>query len=177
MSRFVEVPASRIAKMFDEIEAGVRKSGGKVSRNIEGREVVFDILLRNGTAIRTYTSLSVGSSRARACGKDAIRIVVGRMLGSRFQPLRSSRKMLRTAPKADNENARVDMFVERLKDALREAWKDASSHPSCHKCGSLMKTRKSSRGHFMGCTSYPHCTGTRPMDQENAGEDRQKAAS
>lgn len=177
MSRFVDVPAARIAQLFDEINVGVRTRGGRVVRTIEGKEVVFDICLNNGTAVRTYSSLAVGKSQARDCGKDAVRIVVGRLLGSRFQPLRTSRKMLRTAPKASTEEERINMFADRLRSALREAWMDAANHPTCHKCSALMKVRKSARGSFMGCTAYPSCTGTRPMDQGNAGEDRQKVAS
>lgn len=33
----------------------------------------------------------------------------------------------------------------------------------CSKCGSPMKERKGKHGRFLGCTSYPHCTHTKPL--------------
>jgi ssDNA-binding Zn-finger/Zn-ribbon topoisomerase 1 len=36
----------------------------------------------------------------------------------------------------------------------------------CPKCGAAMRTRRGSRGEFLGCVNYPTCTGSRSLAAE-----------
>lgn len=42
--------------------------------------------------------------------------------------------------------------------------KEANASPTCPICASAMARRNSSRGEFFGCTNYPNCRGTRPIN-------------
>ncbi|CAG0975927.1 DNA topoisomerase 1 [Geobacteraceae bacterium] len=57
----------------------------------------------------------------------------------------------------------------------------AVSFPSCPKCGAEMKTRVARQGahagrEFWGCTAFPKCNGTRPME-DSTGADSTTSAS
>jgi ribosomal protein L37AE/L43A len=57
-------------------------------------------------------------------------------------------------------------FSERLtarRIEPREEQRNADPAPPCPKCGQAMRRRKSAKGEFWGCTSYPECKGTRPV--------------
>ncbi len=43
-----------------------------------------------------------------------------------------------------------------------------NSAPTCPMCTSIMTKRKSARGEFFGCTQYPNCRGTRPINADPA---------
>ena len=60
-------------------------------------------------------------------------------------------------------------FSERMTAARVEAKREHRQSvdedaPKCPLCGAPMKLRHSSRGDFWGCTAYPTCRGTRPVD-------------
>lgn len=40
---------------------------------------------------------------------------------------------------------------------------ETATTPSCPQCGAGMKSRRGSRGDFLGCTRYPECRGTRVL--------------
>ena len=67
-------------------------------------------------------------------------------------------------------------FTERLYQA-RSEFKQKSDHviasPDCPRCGKSMALRTARRGpnagqSFWGCSAYPDCTGTRPVDLPNS---------
>ncbi len=55
-------------------------------------------------------------------------------------------------------------FREHLTTARVEARAKQESGPACPVCDKPMKKRNSQRGPFWGCTGYPDCTGTRPIE-------------
>lgn len=60
-----------------------------------------------------------------------------------------------------------NMTAERLEARRSASHKDGA--PSCPKCGKPMLKRMQNKGQmqgrqFWGCSDYPHCTGTRPLD-------------
>ncbi len=57
-------------------------------------------------------------------------------------------------------------FSERLmakRIEAREGQKSAEPSPDCPQCGKPMRARKSAKGDFWGCSTYPDCKGTRPQ--------------
>ena len=54
----------------------------------------------------------------------------------------------------------------------KEIYKDASVDDedmvACPECGGEMVVRRSRRGPFLGCASYPKCRGTVPLDGKAA---------
>lgn len=57
-------------------------------------------------------------------------------------------------------------FSERLmakRLEAREGQKSAEPSPDCPQCGKPMRARKSAKGDFWGCSTYPECKGTRPQ--------------
>ena len=44
--------------------------------------------------------------------------------------------------------------------------KEAIASPTCPICASAMTRRNSARGEFFGCTQYPNCRGTRPVNAD-----------
>lgn len=56
-------------------------------------------------------------------------------------------------------------FSERLTAKRIEAReKDMPPSPECPVCSKPMRQRKSGRGEFWGCTGFPECRGTRPVE-------------
>ncbi len=183
--RYVEIPADRLVAELERIGGTVAAIGGSWSWSIAGRERVFDLCPTTPAGdrslpaqIRIFTSLAVGDSHARACGKDAIRIVVGALswerevyncgergerrrpgrVESTFRPVEKGQKILRTA-RRDAED-RVGVFLSRLRVALRDAYLRARVVRTCVECDGLMAHRKGRNGAFLGCINYPKCHHT-----------------
>lgn len=170
MSRknYVEVPRDRLLADLAAVERGVAGKGGTTSWTTAGWEKVLEIVPPGAVArVRLFTSLAEGASTVRACGADAVRIVVGfprtPMHGPHrevFHAVGQKVRLYRTAPQKGD---RVGAFLERLREALREAYRRASEVPKCPDCGSPMVRREGKRGAFFGCTEYPACTRTREV--------------
>lgn len=169
-TRFVEIPATSLLTELKSISDAIRQRGGKAEQGQQGREIVFDFTPPGAEAtVRVYTTLSAGQSVARDCGEDAVRIVVGGTVAKdgvpRFRSVTEPRKMLRTAPQSLEHHARVRTFLDRLTEALREAYGVAIRVPMCPLCNGVMserQTRDKSR-RFYGCLDFPDCKGTRPL--------------
>ncbi|MDR3635977.1 MAG: type I DNA topoisomerase, partial [Isosphaeraceae bacterium] len=63
----------------------------------------------------------------------------------------------------------LDEFYHPFQDALRTAEKrmqrvQVPSSEVCHVCGAPMVVKFSKSGQFLGCSKYPECKSTRPMD-------------
>jgi hypothetical protein len=144
----------------------VEGSGGSAKRWTQGNEVVYDLQPKNRqTLVRVYTSLAEGDNAVRGCGEDAVRLVVGTEFGGKFRPLSKSRRIYRTAPQGP-EPKRVEAFLDRLTEALRDAYKQAvRDFPTCPRCGSPMARRKAGKtgSEFFGCLRFPDCRGTREV--------------
>ncbi|TAE91994.1 MAG: four helix bundle protein [Verrucomicrobia bacterium] len=57
-------------------------------------------------------------------------------------------------------------FNERLMSKrleAREGQRSTEPSPACPQCQQPMRRRKSAKGEFWGCTSYPDCKGTKPI--------------
>lgn len=165
--RYIEVPAADLRGCLRDIGQKVEAKGGAWRFGTQGREVVFSMdVPQHPTQVRVYTSLAQGDDAVRGCGKDAVRVCVGCITtDGRFKPLRPSRKVLRTAPKGEPE-ARVQAFLDRLTQVLRDAYAQALSIPVCPKCASPMAERQSKNGPFWGCLGYPEtCHATLPMKE------------
>lgn len=160
--RFVAVPADRLLAELRDVGAKVTAKGGRFVEGRQGREIVVDVVPPGGRAmVRVYTSLAVGAAEVRDCGDDAVRIVVGVDTPERFRALDESRKILRTAPHSVDD--RVAAFLERLREAIRQAYGQARDVPACPLCGRAMALRSTRDGgrQFYGCIGYPECKGTR----------------
>jgi len=166
--RYINVPAQRLLAELRAIGAAVTGRGGRVTENTSGAEVVFDFAPPNQRAyVRVYTSLGIGRLAVRECGRDAVRIVVGASPDDRpglFRLLGDKKRIYRTAPKGEHD-ARVSAFLERLKAAIREGYRQALHTPVCPACGHPMAIRKNKKdgNKFYGCTEFPQCKGTRPF--------------
>ena len=166
MSTFVEIPSATMLTELRTIGEAITKRGGKAEQGRMGNEITFDFTHHNGFAcVRVLTSLGVGSVTARDVGRDAVRITVGAYLDGKFRLIKKFRRIHRTAPKG-NQEARVSAFLERFKQALRDAYAIAGKTPTCPDCSSPMAARenKQSGSEFYGCMKYPECRGTRPME-------------
>lgn len=170
--RFVSVPSDQFMEMLRDIGGKVRDKGGSMTEGVQGHETVVNILPpRKKTIVRVYTSIAHGREAVRGCGDDAVRVVVGYMVESKkteklfiFKPITKGRSIYRTAPTKLPEEERVATFLNRLRDAIRESYAEASKWTSCQHCNSPMTLRanKNTGNSFYGCTGYPVCLGTKP---------------
>jgi len=169
-TRYIEVPAEALLAELRAIGEAVQAKGGKAEEKTVRREVIFEITPPNRLAfVRIYTSLAKGSSAVRGCGDDAARLVLGTTVEmdgqEKFKPLAKSRRIYRTAPKGSHE-VRVRAFLDRFKQAIREAYQAALDAPTCPVCSAApMATRDTRDGNrqFLGCVRFPECKGTRPV--------------
>jgi len=165
-TRYIDVPATDLLTELRSIGKAIAVKGGKYAEDTSGAEVFFDFEPPNRPGrIRVYTSLGTGRITVRDCGQDAVRLVLGTIFQGRFRPLAQSRRIYRTAPKGDR-NARIAAFLERLKVAIRDTYRDALKVPVCPVCNCAMRLRENKKtGHkFYGCLQYPNCRGTRPTN-------------
>jgi hypothetical protein len=152
MARYVEIPAARLEAELEAIGEAVASRGGSWAWGVQGRERVFHLEVPGGAAkVLIFTSLAIGDSAVRGCGKDAIRLFL--MAGGR--PVAKPRKVLRTAPPRIPD--RVSYFLNRLREYIRDAYRDALRVRPCPRCGSPMVPREGPHGSFLGCASYPEC--------------------
>jgi hypothetical protein len=125
-ARFVNVQTADLIQTLDGIGARIETRGGSKSVLKKHREIVYDFGHHNGTgSVRVYTTIGAGETELRSNGSDAIRIIVGLGTGDAFKPRRASRRLLRTAPQG-SEGQRVAVFLERLTEALRDAYGEAA---------------------------------------------------
>jgi hypothetical protein len=154
-TRFVEIPAARLVAELEDIGGKVTARGGSFAWRKAGAEKVFDLTVPGGRAmVRVFTTLD-GGEVARDCGEDAVRVCLGALDGERFRPLEKGTKILRTAPQAAPD--RVAVFLERLREEIRQVYARAKDVRGCPKCGKPMAQREGRFGPFLGCTGFPEC--------------------
>lgn len=155
-SRFVSIPADRLRAELDDVGAGVSAAGGSARWTRAGREEVFEFSPAGSPAtVRVFTTLD-GRAVVRDCGADAVRIAIV----AEGKALVRARKILRTAPAGGD---RVGKFLERFREALRRAFRDARSVRRCPACDRVMARRSGPRGEFLGCVGFPECRRTLPI--------------
>jgi len=71
----------------------------------------------------------------------------------------------------------LSVFYKRFKSQLEKAKKlkrwtpePSPTNETCQLCGKKMLKRWSKRGWFLGCSGYPKCKGTRPLELNAAGD-------
>jgi hypothetical protein len=167
VAKYVAIPSNKMTELFESIRSGIVSRGGRVEARVAGKEVVWDIQPPQRQAlVRIYTSLGVGSSTARAVGKDAIRIAVGALLSEgRFKPVQKAKRVFRTAPEKATEEERVAFFMDRFRAEIRSAYASAKEIVACPKCAApmLRRTAKKDGHEFLGCSKFPECSGTRAI--------------
>lgn len=171
---YVEIPRDRLLADLAEVERGVAACGGSSSWSMAGWEKVLEIIPPGAAArVRLFTSLAEGASTVRACGADAVRIIVGfphrPMHGPDREVFRAVGQKIRLYRTAPRDGDRVGAFLARLREALRDAYRRAVAVPKCPSCGAAMVEREGKRGAFLGCTDYPACTTTRELPRRAAG--------
>lgn len=159
MASYVEVPSAKLFAMLSD--AGFTRLPTNA-----GREVVFERRMdgwgaaRGFLAVRVYTSVREGASRARRRGADAIRVVL------RWD---SGEPMANIVAFADNDRpvtrglfservfraGTVEGVLERTKQRMREAWKLGCSMKLCRSCKS--PEWPDSRRCVAGCDRYAEC--------------------
>ena len=108
-------------------------------------------------AVRVYSSVDKRTGMTRDCGADAIRVVLmdletGRALKLRSGKGKAGQRIYRT------KNA-LPTLTERCREYFTKVIKDG-----CPKCGAVMAEREGKNGKFYGCTKYPACNGTKPVE-------------
>lgn len=129
---FVSVPTDRMESTLTDIARKCEKVGCVCTWGIVGKEKIFDISLPTSNGItkffRIFTSITVAQTKVRVCGSDAIRIVCFVRGKTRISPISITTRINRTAPRADTEEARVEMFLARFVKELRVAYKYCDSY-------------------------------------------------
>jgi hypothetical protein len=108
--------------------------------------------------IRILSSIDITTKVTRDCGSDAIRVLLLDTQGKR--------------PDRPVMDFRVHRTLNALANTVkraREAYGYVSKHPDHHcTCGSLMVVRGKPGREFLGCTAYPDCKQTRPIQKQAA---------
>lgn len=91
---------------------------------------------------------------------NAMLLIIGRAMNMLKSQIESQGKALEEA----------GGFRERLTAKRVETReKGKPSGPECPSCGKAMRRRKSAKGPFWGCSAFPECKGTRPIQEESRG--------
>lgn len=87
---------------------------------------------------------------------NAMLIIIGRALNMLKSQIEAQGKAFQ---ETGGFNERL--MAKRLE--ARESQKATEPSPECPQCNNPMRRRKSAKGDFWGCTTYPDCKGTRPI--------------
>lgn len=106
------------------------------------KERVYSKLVDKGICQRVLTSV-VGES-SRGVGEDAIRVQLVVKVDGQVKLVGMDKRVHRVEGWRKNLQVRLDRWREQL-------------GPSCPKCGAATVQRRSKRGPFWGCCTYPQC--------------------
>lgn len=118
------------------------------------KELVYEAYSENKTfTIRVYSSLDKRSGKARDKGSDAIRLVLVHTETGR--PLAKQKR-----------TNRIQTYCKNLLKKIENVVGDKQHITLCGECSSPMVIRENSDSgdKFYGCTSYPDCRNTKPLD-------------
>lgn len=148
------MPAQYVNVTQDDIEAFLQPQGFKkltlagVTELVYGKRVDVD---GRQLTLRVYTGINP-SGNSRGVGEDAIRCTVfWRNDEGTVKMIGGSRRVHRVKGWKKNLQNRLDKFAEQL-------------GPSCPNCNSPMVLRDGKRGEFWGCSNYPECKSTKPVE-------------
>ena len=137
-SRFVEVPAEAIRARLH--------AAGFTETSFCG-EVVFvrEHARCKHSQVKVYTSLGVNAEEARACGKDAIRVVAvfERMTPGRDRPFVKAFAKCKRVYRTGTVEGVLERLVERAREAygaINEAMKNPAT--ACFECSRERRERK-----------------------------------
>jgi hypothetical protein len=102
-------------------------------------------------SLRVYTGI-VPSGNSRGVGEDAMRVTI-------FQ--RTADGVVKMAGGSKRVH-RVRGWRKNLQNRI-DAWEDLLG-PQCPTCGNLMVERDGRNGKFYGCSNYPDCRQTLPLN-------------
>lgn len=91
---------------------------------------------------------------------NAMLLIIGRAMNMLKSQIESQGKALEEAG-----GFRERLTAKRVE--TREKGRQAA--PECPVCGKAMRRRKSAKGPFWGCSAFPECKGTRPIQEESRG--------
>ena len=107
--------------------------------------------------VRIMSSVDMRTGMSRDVGGDAIRVL---LLDTHLQTQNGSTRIV-----ADWTVNRTVGARENTIQRARDVWGYVSEHPEHHcSCGALMAVRKGRNGKFLGCTAFPTCTKTKPIE-------------
>lgn len=112
------------------------------------KERVYSKLVDKGLCQRVLTSI-VGES-SRGVGEDAIRVQLVVKVDGQVKLVGMDKRVHRVEGWRKNLQTRLDRWREQL-------------GPSCPKCGAATVQRRSKRGPFWGCCTYPQCNSIQPV--------------
>lgn len=118
-------------------------------------ELVYEAYSENETFIlRVYSSLDKKTGKAREKGDDAIRIVV--LHNETERPVLKEKRTNRIQTWCMNLGKKINKVIDKKKDLT-----------FCEECGNLMVIRKNKQSgdKFWGCTSWPDCENTEPIEE------------
>ena len=87
---------------------------------------------------------------------NAILIIIARALTTLTRQIEAQGKSFQ-----ETGGFKERLMAKRLE--AREGQKSTEPSPNCPQCNKPMRRRKSAKGNFWGCTTYPDCKGTRPL--------------
>ena len=111
------------------------------------KEIIYEKITSNPKlGLRIYSSIDVRSGETRDSGEDAIRCVLFDNISGK--PIDKAKRTNRTEHWKDRLKEKLDILNLEVKDIK-----------TCSVCKSAMVLRKSPKGEFYGCLSYPNCKG------------------
>ncbi len=88
---------------------------------------------------------------------NAMLLIIGRALNM-------LKSQIASQGKAFEENGGFNERLTTRRLEAREEQRNSEPSPPCPKCDQSMRRRRSAKGEFWGCTGYPACKGTKPME-------------
>lgn len=144
----------------DEMDRYLHPQGFRTTDNESTGEIVYEKLLpvksakkqgydpsRGNLVLRVFSGIHRFTGESRACGKDAIRVVLLFVSPREEHPLKKSSRVNRLPKWRDNLQKRID---ERSNYKVQR----------CGCCNSVMVERTGKFGPFMGCYRFPDCKYT-----------------
>ena len=117
-------------------------------------ECIYEATSSGGMfVIRVYSTIDQQSKRSRGTGEDSIKVNVVH---------NDSNQPMFTATRTYREPGWDERLLSKIEDLLDKK----SDIEKCSKCGSIMVIRENSDSgnEFYGCTNYPDCKNTKPLD-------------
>jgi len=146
--------ATQIA--FEDMASFLEERGFSDLGSVAGNEVVYGKRIPSSIApltLRVFTSFAIGGEYSRAKDSDAIRVII------------FTRKDSNDVVSVCNIGRvyRVEGWRENLEKKINVGFEHAIKEcPSCKKFMVLRKNHKT-KDLFYGCTSYPECRYTKPV--------------